>query len=755
MYLSRLLNRPFGALEMHRSFSKVRISDSIVVSNKRATMFVRMVCGQVGEPERILSGDEYMKYGCILFLSALCLGAIASEQNAAGYYIVDMQPVINGDHMLVHTSPRFVDRKKPVNGVFMSGPLEDVVTFLAQQDDVRYRKFSGAFRFSMSVSVITLGGKTLQKEMFSCELGFGEGPRMMRAGSPMSELQFSFDEVQEPAQFLQLIDVLLKPLKRLPFQIPGEGFRLDLEYRYPRPLIHDLGREFYRDIDTENNGFHLGVSWCEKQADGIAAHNNLHILNFEDQRNAISQAVELGKRGNGAGALGGIKDYLEQVPSDRFFARVLLNMYRQIDPELAKAYAHTWQPLFMTWVDKNPIFLEQSDYNKTDAQLGFHLRRKAMRTRRNNEKRWKKLRAKKEKFPLDPSAWLRIVSPGKDDLAAGKTAVEFVVMEGEINTPVLQIDCFLDNELVGSLDQPPAIFYFDPKSAGKQELRVVAYFENETRCEDTISIETMAVGEQQEVHVSELQVVALGDGGRPGELQDDLQIMEKGEAAPISRIWRDEKDLDVVVLIDTSRSMRPHIHKAQQAVHHFLSKLRDGESASVYTYDQKVLRIKRFEGDLVEATPHLLTLQPQGLTALHDALLTAQCELMDRGDATKTIILIGDGADTASSTSLEEIRTLLGRSPIRVYSIQLVSKGSSWDKLPRYRLMSDLAEQSGGIHKKTHSGEVGQTLDMILAELRELYFVSFHTKTDRTERGDLSVKAPGQKLRWLQVGRQQ
>src|SRR5215475_6332118 len=157
--------------------------------------------------------------------------------------------------------------------------------------------------------------------------------------------------------------------------------------------------------------------------------------------------------------------------------------------------------------------------------------------------------------------------------------------------------------------------------------------------------------------------------------KEDFQIDEDGRPQTISYFSR-ESDLPLTLglLVDTSASQRRVLEQERGASYKFFDQVlrEDKDQAFVIHFEGEVELLqdltnskKKLQDSLREletAPPRHLNRRdnpnpnprPRGGTALYDAVLLASDELMKKQAGRKAIILLSDGVDNASRTTLAE-----------------------------------------------------------------------------------------------------
>lgn len=155
--------------------------------------------------------------------------------------------------------------------------------------------------------------------------------------------------------------------------------------------------------------------------------------------------------------------------------------------------------------------------------------------------------------------------------------------------------------------------------------------------------------------------------------KDAFTVYEDGEELPITQFTSDRVPLGVGLLLDTSDSMfGRRIKDAEDAAERFLVHLlpsTDSFFMIAFNHETRVLFGWRTAADGVHDA--LERLHPSGATAIYDAVLAAMPYLDNRPRERAALVLITDGADTASDTTLHDLRPALLRTDAFVYAIAI------------------------------------------------------------------------------------
>jgi Ca-activated chloride channel family protein len=198
--------------------------------------------------------------------------------------------------------------------------------------------------------------------------------------------------------------------------------------------------------------------------------------------------------------------------------------------------------------------------------------------------------------------------------------------------------------------------------------------------------------------------------------REDFELFEDGEPQTITQFTHDRVPISLGVLLDVSDSMYgKRIDDARTAIDRFLFELLDPEDEFfilAFNHRPHVITSWTNAPDVVRRA--LDTLHPSGGTAAYDSVLAALPLVAHRDRQRAALLLISDGADTASSATLREVRSALVRSDAFVYAIAIDPP----EPLPinaqvNPTALRELSDDSGGRTEVVHN-----TVDLLSATAR-------------------------------------
>lgn len=292
-----------------------------------------------------------------------------------------------------------------------------------------------------------------------------------------------------------------------------------------------------------------------------------------------------------------------------------------------------------------------------------------------------------------------------------------------------------------------------------------------------MALATLAVhGRAQTISVSvdlvEVNVSVKDESGRPlrGLQPSDFVLEEDGYAQNLRYFSKDSGlPLSIGLLVDVSGSMTPVLRDVQIASAIFIEHMiaREHDKAFVIRFDREVDLLQSLTPSvprLKSAVRHLqplgsIRLSPAGrscggfsTTPLYDAIVFGAERLRNVRSARKALVVLTDGEDHNSCTSLQQAIEDSQGSDTIVY-IVLFSKPEehSRGRESALRRMKQIAQATGGQVFEARKGiSVTTIYDEIEEHLRELYLLGYVSgrPTDNVEYRKISVKVskPGVKV---------
>jgi Ca-activated chloride channel homolog len=216
----------------------------------------------------------------------------------------------------------------------------------------------------------------------------------------------------------------------------------------------------------------------------------------------------------------------------------------------------------------------------------------------------------------------------------------------------------------------------------------------------------------------------------PGLNRDDFEVYEDGERQTVTHFGSDRVPIGLGLLLDVSDSMRgQRIADARASVARFLfDLLSQDDEFFVMSFNHAPHVIAPWTSRPDQVQPRLDALRPSGGTSIYDAVMAALPLFEQRSRQRASIVLISDGADTASDATVRDVRAALLRSDAFVYAIAIDPPADTRPINARVNpyALREITDDSGGRTEVVHdSADLGAATARIAEELNHQYVLAY------------------------------
>jgi len=236
------------------------------------------------------------------------------------------------------------------------------------------------------------------------------------------------------------------------------------------------------------------------------------------------------------------------------------------------------------------------------------------------------------------------------------------------------------------------------------------------------------------VDVVSVTAVVFDKAGRPvrGLGTKDVQLFENGVKQDVSYFREasslgdpsERVPLSIVLVLDTSGSMKPNMHFLQEAVLNFLYKLEEIDTALLVSFNESVKGSAEFTGDTDRLERFVEGLQAWGGTSLYDAIQYSLGRIKD-APGRKALVIFSDGADTTSQLQDKDVVDYARAVEATVYSIGFKGQGGMMSSSPRGFLRKIATETGGQYFAPDKVGELIKVFNEISNELKNHYLLAY------------------------------
>ncbi len=175
------------------------------------------------------------------------------------------------------------------------------------------------------------------------------------------------------------------------------------------------------------------------------------------------------------------------------------------------------------------------------------------------------------------------------------------------------------------------------------------------------------------VELVNVTATVTDDDGRfvPGLGQDDFTVYDNGARQEITHFSNERVPVSLGILLDSSGSMTPDkMSSARAAISRLTSELL-GASDEMFFMDfaQRAHLLQDWTTDRRAITRAVERVDPNGGTAMYDAIASALPVATEGRNQKKAILVISDGNDTNSDITVNELRQAIRESEVLVYAL--------------------------------------------------------------------------------------
>jgi Ca-activated chloride channel homolog len=224
--------------------------------------------------------------------------------------------------------------------------------------------------------------------------------------------------------------------------------------------------------------------------------------------------------------------------------------------------------------------------------------------------------------------------------------------------------------------------------------------------------------------------VTDGEGHLVADLpRDAFEVFEDGGRQEITQFTRERVPVGLGVLLDISDSMfGRRLEDARAAVDRFLFDLLDpADEFFLMAFNHKARAMTGWTRAQAEVQRALAGLQASGGTAIYDAIVESMPLVDARTRARAALLVISDGADTASTATLRDVRSALLRSDAFIYAIAIDSpeRQPINTRVNAQALREITAESGGRTEIVRSSSDLVEATARIAEELNSQYVLGY------------------------------
>jgi VWFA-related protein len=199
-----------------------------------------------------------------------------------------------------------------------------------------------------------------------------------------------------------------------------------------------------------------------------------------------------------------------------------------------------------------------------------------------------------------------------------------------------------------------------------------------------------------------------------------FRLFEDDVEQTILSFTNEEGPVSIGFIFDTSSSMKKRIDPSVAGIKRFLAGAAPGDEFFLVQFANKPKLITPFTNNPEDILTDLSTAEPEGWTALHDAIMLGVHHMKRAKNARRALVVLTDGGDNNSRYTEAEVKSLILESDVRVYSIGLFEKPHFLEKLA--------ALTGGETFWAKNMNELPDTVDRLSQAMRHQYVIGYSPK---------------------------
>jgi Ca-activated chloride channel homolog len=233
------------------------------------------------------------------------------------------------------------------------------------------------------------------------------------------------------------------------------------------------------------------------------------------------------------------------------------------------------------------------------------------------------------------------------------------------------------------------------------------------------------------IHVTTVNATVLDrDGHLVKNLpRDAFEVYEDGRLQAVTQFTNERVPVSLGLVLDTSDSMLGRrLQEARAAIEQFVvDQLDPADEFSILAFNHQQRLLSGWTSDRSMAGKVLQQLKPSGSTAIYDAIMAALPLVDVRNRQRAAVLVVSDGADTASDIALRDLRFALHRSDAFVYAVAIdTADRVAINAAVNPAALGEVTNQSGGRTLIVHdSSDAATALAAIAEELNSQYLIGY------------------------------
>jgi Ca-activated chloride channel family protein len=231
--------------------------------------------------------------------------------------------------------------------------------------------------------------------------------------------------------------------------------------------------------------------------------------------------------------------------------------------------------------------------------------------------------------------------------------------------------------------------------------------------------------------------------------RDAFRVLENGTPQEIKLFRHEDIPVSLGIVIDGSASMLQKLPRVEAAALALVHESNPRDEAFIVNFNDQAFLDVPFTSDIQKMQQGLDRIDARGGTAMRDAIRMAlDYSKVAATKGKRVLLVITDGNDNASRSSLDHVVRQAQQSESVIYAIGLFSQEKRADAAQARQALKDLTSATGGlVFYPKDVGEVKQLAVDIARDIRSQYLITYSPRVQELDGSyrqiKLVVTAPG------------
>ncbi|MGE5645327.1 MAG: VWA domain-containing protein [Acidobacteriota bacterium] len=209
--------------------------------------------------------------------------------------------------------------------------------------------------------------------------------------------------------------------------------------------------------------------------------------------------------------------------------------------------------------------------------------------------------------------------------------------------------------------------------------------------------------------------------------RDAFRVFEDGVEQQMKLFKREDVPVSMGIVIDNSGSMRDKRKKVEDAALALVKASNPNDEVFIVNFNDEPYLDVDFTNDIKKLQDGCARIDSRGGTAMRDALEASMDHLKAKGKRDKkVIVVVTDGNDNASETTIEKLVQKAQQQEVLIYAIGLLNEEERREAKRAKRALDALASATGGLSYYPKAVEdVGEFTLRVAHDIRNQYTLAY------------------------------